>query len=370
MINKSNESFKNIHPTFRWQGQKLNEIEIMDLAEEYCKSSEAYLQDIGKFFIDWFNDNPLIEVQTSGSTGTPKKMLVKKQYMINSARATETFFNLPPGTTALLCLPATYIAGKLMLVRALMIGWEIDSVKPQAKPLDIRNSEYDFCAVTPYQLEKSLDKLELVSKIMVGGGAVSHSLRERLERLSTKVYETYAMTETLTHIAARHINSSQQEILPFKLLKDVQIEQDNRECLVIKAPKVSDETIYTNDIVDIKNLNEFWLKGRYDNIINSGGIKIQPEKVENKLAKNINQRFFITGLSDNSLGEKVVLFIEDKFSQLKLDRLEKAINQNKEIDRYEQPKNIYFVWPFEETHSGKVQRQKTIKKGLEQKNNQ
>src|SRR5690625_4886831 len=242
-----------IHPDFKWNGRALNKAQLLDLASSYKDSKEKYLYDIGLFLEAWFDDNSLIEVQTSGSTGAPKKMWVKKQYMINSAKATQDFFKLPAKTTALLCLPATYIAGKLMIVRALTLGWEIDSVKPQANPLAVHQKNYDFIAVTPYQLESSLKKLHLVKKVMVGGGMISAALLEKVQNIPTKIYETYAMTETLTHIAARRINYSQQiDLPPFMLLKDVVISTDDRDCLVIKAPKVSDEIIVTNDIVELE----------------------------------------------------------------------------------------------------------------------
>src|SRR5699024_5618697 len=133
-------------------------------------------------------------------------------------------------------------AGKLMIVRALTLGWNIDSVKPQANPLAVHQKNYDFTAVTPYQLENSLTNLQLVEKVMVGGGMVSKALLDKLQNSTAKIYETYAMTETLTHIAARRINNPQKVNLPpFILLKDVTISTDDRNCLVIKAPKVSDE---------------------------------------------------------------------------------------------------------------------------------
>lgn len=364
----ANKSFKKIHSAFRWNGEQYTTAKLTRLAKEYKISPHTYLQDIGQFFIDWFDDTPLIKVHTSGSTGAPKAMMVKKQYMVNSALATGKYFELPSGTTALLCLPATYIAGKLMLVRALVLGWKLDSVKPQKDPLKNKTKTYDFCAVTPYQLEQSLDKLHLVKKIMVGGGAVSKSLFERLQRHDTKVYETYAMTETLTHIAARLINAKPQpkNKPPFTLLDNVSISQDKRNCLVIKAPKVSDQTIITNDLVAIESPKTFRLKGRYDNIINSGGIKLIPEEIEQKLEALINARFFVTGLADDSLGEKLVLFIEDNFDQKNLNALQSAIKQLETLHRYERPKELFFVKPFIETHTGKINRLKTTKAKLNQ----
>lgn len=352
-----------IHPDFKWNGKALNKAQLLDLASSYIGSEEKHLHDIGLFLKAWFDDNSLIEVQTSGSTGAPKKMWVKKQYMVNSAKATQNFFELPAKTTALLCLPATYIAGKLMIVRALTLGLEIDSVKPQANPLAVHQKSYDFTAVTPYQLENSLANLELVRKVMVGGGMVSAAVLAKIQNVSTEIYETYAMTETLTHIAARRINNPQQiDLPPFTLLKDVEISTDDRDCLVIKAPKVSDETIVTNDIVELESNLTFRLKGRYDNVINSGGIKIFPSAVENKLSPLISPRFFVSGLPDDTLGQQVVLFIEGEILDFQLTDLKQQISTSAVLDKYEVPKQIIYVSKFVETHTGKINRLETIRR--------
>lgn len=350
---------KKIHPSFKWEGKHLNKSELIQLSEEYLQSEEEYLLNIGEFLKAWFDDNEWIEVQTSGSTGTPKKIWVKKEHMYNSAKATEDFFDLGPNTKALLCLPATYIAGKLMIVRALVLGWELDIIKPQANPL-IRKKKYDFTAFTPYQLKHSLENLDLVKKIMVGGGAVSQSLKFEIQSKSTEIFETYAMTETLTHIAARKINhNNHNENPPFELLKDVKIDQDQNACLIISAPKVSDEIIYTNDLVEIISPSKFHLLGRLDNIINSGGIKLIPEKIEKQLSSIIEKRFFVIGEPDSDLGERLVLLIESPLTDLEIIDLDKKIKNLTSLKNYERPKRIYGLSKFMETHSGKVKRSLT-----------
>src|SRR5699024_1890348 len=168
-------------------------------------------------------------------------------------------------------------------------------------------------------------------------------------------------TETLTHIAARPVNMSEKKP-PFKVLDGVEISQDERECLTIKAPRVSDAVIHTNDRVQLQNETEFYLLGRVDNIINSGGIKLQPEEVEHHLERLITSRFFITGLPDKTMGEKPVLIIEDTYSEEKTNRLKEAIAQLEDLHPYKKPKAIYYLPLFEETHSGKINRQKTVQK--------
>jgi O-succinylbenzoic acid--CoA ligase len=180
--------------------------------------------------------------------------------------------------------------------------------------------------------------------------------------VDTKVYETYGMTETVTHIAAKRLNSNKKkQDRPFKVLPNINISKDSRGCLVIKAPKLSDEVIFTNDIVDILTYKKFNWKGRIDNVINSGGIKIFPEEVEQKMSPVIDQRFFITSIPDDSLGDKLVLFVESDFSEELLLRLKKKIEKLPTLDKYEVPKKIYLIEKFEETSSGKIHRENTIK---------
>lgn len=358
-MNKENPSFKTLHASFKWNGKSLEKADLATLAEDYLQSDEKYQQDIGEFLQEWLNPKSTIYVQTSGSTGKPRKMLVKKQYMVNSAMATGDFFELRSGTKALLCLPATYIAGKLMIVRALILGWDLHSVKPQAAPFSVTEEKFDFAALTPYQLKHSLPLLNRVKKIMVGGGAVSDSLLTKIQGISTRIFETYAMTETLTHIAARPINGPSKDLPPFQLLKDISIRQDDRGCLLIDAPMVSDDLIRTNDIVRMESKNNFYFLGRYDNVINSGGIKIIPEEVENKLANYLKERFFISDLPDDNLGQKVVLYIETEPSTEKLAAFHKKVEAIKDLPKYERPKEIILIPRFKETHSGKIQRNQT-----------
>lgn len=355
------DQLSQIHSDFKWNGKSYSKTQLLRLSDSYIQSNTRYLQDIGRFFIQWFNDQDQIEVQTSGSTGQPQKMSVKKQYMVNSAKATNNFFDLPAQTTALLCLPATYIAGKLMLVRALVLGWEIDSIRPQSNPLRENKKAYDFCAMTPYQLQHSIAELHRVKKIMVGGGMLSKKLFQRIQSLPSKIYETYAMTETLTHIAARQINGlAELQIPPFQLLDHVSITQDKHQCLIIKAPKVSDKIIHTHDIVELVSPTKFYLKGRLDNVINTGGIKVHPEEVEQQLGPYLDARFFVSGLRDETLGEKVVLFIEGNLSKEELQRLEQRIKESSPLHPYQRPKEIFCLPHFMETHSGKIKRQATV----------
>lgn len=359
------EPFKlpEVHSEFRINKLHFSNEELAAVAYSFIKEGEPYEGSVGNFLLDWLNDKDYVEAKTSGSTGPPKLIRLKKSHMINSALATGKFFELPANTTALLCLPCEYIAGKMMLVRAMVLGWQLDLIPPKANPLDQLFKIYDFCAMTPFQLDNSLSRLHLVKKLIVGGGTVSSNLKKLVQGLGTEVYETYGMTETITHIAARRINpkKEKQSPIPFHTLPHISLSTDDRHCLVIDAPSISDEKIVTNDVVELLSPKTFILKGRIDNVINSGGIKLYPEEIEAKLEKVIAPRFFISSLPDDALGEKVVLMVESEFSEEALENLEREIRELRQLEKYEVPKKIYFVERFEETPSGKIHRGNTLR---------
>jgi len=237
------------------------------------------------------------------------------------------------------------------LIRSIILGLDLDYVAPTSQPMEnIDDTHYDFVAMVPMQAQNSLNELKNVKKLIVGGARISKSLEKELVKLPTDVYETYGMTETITHIAAKKVGEKVFTVLPH-----VTISYDDRNCLVIHAPKIiAEDTVITNDLVELVNENQFLFLGRIDNIINSGGIKIMPEQVEQKLDGKIDRRFFITSKEDAELGEKVVLVVEgDSFE------IDKAIFEG--LDKYERPKEIVFVTNFKETENGKVLRKESFK---------
>jgi O-succinylbenzoic acid--CoA ligase len=322
-----------------------------------------------KFLTDWFSVDAFIEVETSGSTGKPKMIQLKKEFMVNSALATGKFFNLQEKTTALLCMSVDYIAGKMMLVRALVLGWEIDVVEPKSNPLQNRDKGYDFSAMVPMQLQNSLSEIHKIKKLIVGGGVVSEELQKQIQDVSTEVFATFGMTETITHIAVEKLNNFRYTELVseshYQILPNVSIFQDNRNCLVIDAPKVSQGKIITNDIVALVSAKEFRWLGRYDNVINSGGIKLHPEEIEKKLSLMISHRFFVTGIADRTLGERLVLIIEknnttDVAEESLRKQIELKLKEGKNLAKFQTPKEIYFVEEFVQTETKKIQRKKTL----------
>lgn len=356
------DTYVRVHPEFKLNGQLQSIASLKDLAYNFTQEGELFEQSVGEFLLDWLDDKKYVFAKTSGSTGAPKAIKIFKIHMVNSAKATAKHFKLQEETKALLCLPAHYIAGKMMLVRAMVLGWHIDMSLPSIHPLDNVYRCYDFCAMTPMQLDNSLSRLHLLKKLIVGGGAISTPLVQKVQHISTKIYETYGMTETVTHIAARRINPKKEKPfpIPFKTLSKVTVEKDERGCLIIKAPAVSTDPVVTNDLVEVLTFKKFIWLGRIDNVINSGGVKLYPEQIESKLALFIEVPFFISSLPDDLLGEQLVLFVEQEdIFELKIPAVDKE-----DFQPYEFPKKIISIPLFNRTKSGKLQRSSTVKKYL------
>jgi o-succinylbenzoate---CoA ligase len=336
------------HPLFKLNGLHFSAKQLCTLAYDFIKEGAEFEQAIGDFLLHWFDENLFLDLKTSGTTGLPKTVRIQKKSMINSAIATSIFFDLHPGNSALHCLHTQYIAGKMMLVRAFVLGLELDFVPPTSHPLQNNIKKYDFVAMVPLQVQNSLDALINVNKLIIGAAKISKTLEESLSKLPIQVYETYGMTETITHIALKKIGEKSFSVLP-----NIKISQDARNCLVIDAPKITEVQIVTNDLVALQNENQFIFLGRIDNVINSGGVKLIPEQIEEKLAEKINSRFFVTGISDALLGEKLVLVVESE-------------NQNLDtiifdgLEKYEKPKAVFYIAKFIETENGKIKRKEIM----------
>ena len=341
-------TYHNVHNLFKLNGFHLNRNDLCRVAYSFIKEGEEFEKSVGDFILDWFDNKSYIEMNTSGTTGSPKLIRVDKQAMVNSAIATGDFFDLKPGDRALHCLPTKYIAGKMMFVRSFILGLDVDFVAPSSHPMQYNDNKYDFVAMVPLQALNSLSALKNVKKMIVGGAKMSNSLEKGLSKLKTKVYETYGMTETITHIAAKKIGEETFSILP-----NIKISQDERNCLVIDALKISNNSIITNDLVELVGENQFVFLGRIDNVINSGGIKLIPEKIEDKLSDKINSRFFVAGKEDSVLGEKLVIVIEGEQQVL-----DESIFDG--LDKYEKPKEVFYVSKFSETESGKIKRKEIL----------
>ena len=294
------------------------------------------------FLSEWNNDSDRVLVHTSGSTGKPKPMMVEKKRMLNSARITCDFLGLKPGDSALLCMSLDYIAGKMVVVRSIERHLHLISVSPSGHPLkDINlkdangkdvNGEITFAAMVPMQVYNTLqvpeerERLTHIRHLIIGGGAIDASLEKELRSLpgNIAIWSTYGMTETLSHIALRRINGAEASEW-YQPFDSVKISQTDEGCLVIDAPLVCAETLVTNDIVEIESYIynkvekhdkveklRFRIKGRKDNVICSGGIKIQIEEVEALLKPHLEKPFMIAKKKDEKFGEIAVLLTEDE----------------------------------------------------------
>jgi len=344
-------TYKNIHNRFKLNGYHITLEEMFYVAYSFVKEGEPFEQYVGNFLLDWFDDKSYIELSTSGTTGTPKVIKIEKQAMLDSALATGDFFDLKPGDTMLHCLPTNYVAGKMMFVRSFILGLEMKFVEPNSDPLKNIDEEFDFCAMVPLQAKNSLEKLKAgkIKKLIIGGVKVHKALEQELVKLPMDIYETYGMTETITHIAAKKIGENSFTVLP-----NVKVSIDDRQCLVIDAINISKDKIVTNDIVHLISDTQFSWEGRIDNVINSGGIKLLPERIEDKLSALIPRRYFVSGQPDETLGQKAVLYIEGE-PMVIVDAVFAV------LDKFERPKEVVFIPMFQETATGKIKRTESIK---------
>ena len=270
---------------------------------------------LDKFLREWNNVRGRLLVHTSGSTGEPKPLWVEKRRMEASARMTCQFLGLKEGDTALLCLPLDYIAGKMMVVRALTCGLRLIAVPPSGHPL-AESASVDFAAMVPSQVYNSLQveeersRLRQIRQLIIGGGAIDDALADELKIFPNGVWSTYGMTETLSHIALRRLSGpdASQWYTPFN---GITLSLNDEGCLVIDAPLVYPDRLVTNDIAELRPDGRFRILGRRDNVICSGGIKIQAEEVETLLRPHLATPFCITRRKDAKWGEAVVLLTED-----------------------------------------------------------
>ena len=311
------------------------------------------------FLSEWNDASEFVRVQTSGSTGAPKPMSVEKRRMLASARITCDFLGLRSGDTALLCMSLDYIAGKMMVVRSIERGLKLISVEPSGHPLS--NVEYvDFAAMVPMQVYNSLqvpeerERLMRIRHLIIGGGAIDDQMAVELRTFPNAVWSTYGMTETLSHIALRRISGpdASEWYTPFP---SVRVTHNDEGCLVINAPEVCEEPLVTNDIVEFSSdHSEFRIIGRRDNVICSGGIKIQIEEVERHLRPHLHVPYLLTKRHDPKFGEVAVLLTEGSVEEAR------EVCQRM-LSKYHQPRYYLHVARIPLTETGKPARQEAIR---------
>ncbi|MBN2598587.1 AMP-binding protein [Labilibaculum sp.] len=318
-------------------------------------------RDVYSFILEWLDAKESISAKTSGSTGKPKAMELSKERMLNSAQLTGEYFKFEKGQTALLCLSTNFIAGKMMVVRAFLWQLNLILVNPNGHPLEKLRSKIDFAAMVPLQVINCIKEglnFASISNLLIGGGAVDAYLEDQLQELPVKCFSSYGMTETVSHVALKPLNGDQKSNF-YQGLGNVTFSLDERSCLQIEASEVLAGSICTNDVVNLIDGKHFIWLGRYDNVINSGGVKLFPEQIEEKLKGIIDEPFFISGVADQLFGQKLVLVIEkDNPSSKYKSNLSEKIRSLP--GKYEQARDIFFIQEFKRTSNGKLQREATM----------
>ncbi|WP_372752179.1 AMP-binding protein [Labilibaculum sp.] len=343
-------------------GKRYSELDLI----KHCRS-ELFIcdfqweRDIYSFILEWLNKKDSISAKTSGSTGEPKRMRLSKQSMINSALLSGSYFKWKKGDNALLCLSPNFIAGKMMVVRAFVWQLNLILVEPNGHPMKMVKSKIDFVAMIPLQVINCLQEgvdFSLIDQLLIGGGVVDSHLESRLQEIPTLCFSSYGMTETVSHVAIKVLNGPARSKY-FHSIGNVHFGVDDRDCLQITAPEILSEQLSTNDVVRLIDDQKFIWLGRYDHVVNSGGIKLFPEQIEEKLKPIISEAFFLSGIKDEVLGEKLILLIEKANpSEAYVVNLRKKMKGL--LDKYEQAREILFIPDFQRTANGKVQRKATL----------
>lgn len=338
------------------QGMEYTAGDISRLVAEGAENCPPALWDLYIFLEKWFDASPVITVHTSGSTGTPKELVVRKDRMMQSARLTCEFLNLQAGDTALLCMNLRYIGAMMVVVRSLVAGLNLIVRPASGHPLSDIEEPLRFAAMVPLQVYNTLrvpeekERLEQTDILIIGGGAVDDSLEAEMSALPTAVYSTYGMTETLSHIALRRLNgdTASKHYYPFP---SVELSLSAESTLVIKAPLICGEVLQTNDIACLYPDGSFTIAGRKDNVINSGGIKIQAEEMEKRLRPFIPVPFVVTSVPDPRLGQALTLLIA---GQVDVRELESKLQMV--LDAYHRPRHIFMTESIPQTENGKTDR--------------
>ena len=340
-----------MHSDFRLNGVSYDRDRLLVFAHELCNSKEEYLSELGRFLLDWLSDTPEIKLQTSGSTGEPTQLRAPKAMLSASAMTTVKALALQPKQQALLCLSVRHIAGKMMLIRALLAGLWIDVIEPTASPMV--SKAYDFTAMTPHQLRSSLDHLDRFKQIIVGGAPVDDSLRAAVKGHASMIYSSYGMTETYSHVALQNLSAGETH---YTAVDHVRF-STHEDALVIHAPHIGIEKLITTDCVDLISSTQFLWKGRSDHVINSGGIKLHPEQIEKALSAIISVPFFVFGKPDKRLGQSLSIVFEGHLP----NDIETIVLSFNTLSKYEKPKD-YFVLSQFIRKNGKILRNQTIQK--------
>ncbi|OJV14511.1 MAG: acyl-CoA synthetase [Dyadobacter sp. 50-39] len=335
-----------------------------------------YFAQAYDFMGKWLEGAGEFVLHTSGSTGMPKPITVTRRQLQTSAAMTGQALSLGSGTRALVCLNVRYIAGLMMLVRGLELGWELTITEPTANPVSGLDSvDFDFVAMVPMQLQAILDnpasgnQVGKLGKILLGGAPVNPVLAAQIKALDVPVYQSYGMTETVSHIALKSLNGPLASD-SYTFLPGIEFGTDERGCLFVSGAVTNAERVQTNDLVEITGGAFQWI-GRADNVINSGGVKIVLDQADQRIASvfhdlGIGDAFFCWWEPDEKLGQKLVLVVESETGDALHPELASEIR--KRVSTYENPKHIYFAKAFAKTATDKIDKRATFQQFLKSSN--
>ncbi len=325
----------------------------------FLTSNQLTIQEVNRFIQEWSNSEPNIEVQTSGSTGEPKKLSFKKKQLEASAQNTIQTFGVKKGANAYLCLSTNTIAGKLMVIRAILNDMELIVGDVSSDALERGLPEIELAAAVPLQLHhliKNNVSFPKVKTLLIGGGPINDEICRKLSYRGITAIHTYGMTETLTHVAYRRIGAMQEEL--FTPMPGVKLGH-KEERLTITYPAIGVQQLETKDLVQFNSNGQFSVVGRSDLIINSGGIKFNPEELEHQISSEMTVPYFFFGLPDDQLGEKIVLVCEGNVIQLTKEQLNRINNL---LPAYANPKEVIYLEQFVRSESMKILRKETMNK--------
>ncbi len=339
----------------------LQQAEAISIAKVLSKSAKTWEVNLGSFLLNWFDSTDYFTSQTSGSTGKPKPISIRKELAIASAKRTISFFGLSYNQEVLLPMNTKFIGAKMMIVRAIEAKQNITVVEPTSDLSDSLKKSYYFVSMVPLQLNQTIQSnselVENVQHILIGGAALDKTTEEACMNLPTAIWASYGMTETISHIALRRVNDENHSDF-FHPLNGVSISlsEDNR--LRISDTETQTQSLLTNDIVEMNDSSAFKIIGRYDWVINSGGIKLHPEELEKEYELLIGTTVFITSTPNKRLGEEMVLVTKEPLDQ-------KVIKLIKEqLPKYHQPKWLVVLEKEPRLENGKLNRM-ALKKEVE-----
>jgi len=323
----------------------------------FLKDNVLIEQKVALFLQEWDNNQDFFNAKTSGSTGKPKNVTIKKEHAIQSCKNTAAKLNLLKKENALLCLDLDTIGGKMMLIRSIILNLNLFVTEPSANPLLDCTEKIDFIALVPLQLQAVLNedspRIRAIKNVIIGGGVISNSLQKQLKNEKITVFQTYGMTETISHIALRKLGEETEEC--FETLSTIEISSEE-DRLKINAPLIGVHNLLTNDMVEIKDSKHFKWIGRADFVVNSGGVKLHPEQLTQKLEGKIPESFFISGTPDEKLGQKLIIVIQ---SEVQEKYCFKKFYSS--LGKYEIPKEAWFISNFSFTASAKINQSETLK---------